>query len=349
MGQTKSGDESLKRWGEVLEGINIHKKPDYQNKKRVLARLTARARRRLWAFAILKSLGIHGHNLNLLQSLRPVLALYPTDKELVNETRKYLRRLNRKSLEKFRNSLKGKGNLIIMVVGCIKNEKQLRNTIGRIRQAQTKFSVVGIVGSKNKADWKIKYDNKYGILQLPCSDGYEGLTEKIIWGCLAIELGKGGTTVVKVDEDTKSIDSRKIETLRNQMILEGAKAAGSPISVETPLQIDRGWHLGKSKGKSNWQPYEGIGPKIWMSGGAGYLLMPEAVQTVGDFALHSWQFVKSQIYEDLTISWIVDSCCGKIHWIEQLEKMGIENERSRDIMEGSTYHNPEDLKEDKRK
>ena len=104
--------------------------------------------------------------------------------------------------------------------------------------------------------------------------------------------------------------------------------------------------MGKSNGKRNWQAFEGLGPKIWMSGGAGYLLAPKAVQTVGEFALHSWKFIESQVYEDLTITWIVESCCGKINWLETFDRTGIINERSQDIMSGSKYHNPKDLKRD---
>ena len=318
-------------------------------KKKVITRLVKQAKRRLWIFGLLNKVRLHKHNLDLLRHIRPILTLYATDRGLINETKKYLRELNKKSLNIFKSNIPSQSKIIIMVVGCNKYHRQLREALKQIRQEHTEMFVVGIVGKGGGTDWKIGYDKEWGILELPCSDEYEGLTEKVIWGCLAIELAVGGMAVLKVDEDTRSCNNKKLKKLAKLVQSVGAKAAGSPISVRTPLEIDRGWHLGKSSGKKNYQPFEGLGPKVWMSGGAGYLLMPEAVKTVGEFALHSWSFIQEQIYEDLTISWIVDSCCGKIYWIEEFSRTGIKNERAEDIIGGSTYHNQEQLKEDKRK
>ena len=345
--QSKLGDAFLKRWDEVLGGIDTEKKSQDKKKNRVIKKLKKQARKRLWVFSLLNNLDYQSHNLQLLKKIRPLQALYPSDKALIDETKNYLRRLNRKAIEEFKENRDGKSNIIIMIIGCKKYINKLRNTIKKIKDEQCNYCVVGIVGEPNKADWKIDYDKKYGIFELPCSDGYEGLTEKVIWGCFAMELIRKDAMLVKADDDITSIEGKKIEELIGLMKAKDAKAAGSPISVKTPLQIDRGWHLGKSSGKKNWQAFEGIGPTCWMSGGAGYILMPDAVRTIGEFTLHSWRFIQSQIYEDLTVSWIIQSCCGKIHWIENKKKLGIKNERAEDIMAGMRYHKSEDLNGEK--
>ena len=312
-------------------------------RKNVVKGLVQRARRRLWIFLVLERMGMHNPPINLLSQLRPVLASHPTDENLIKATRLYLQGLNKKTIEEFRRYSKGREGPIVMITGCRKYYKKLTKSAKILRQQEEGLTVLGIIGTTFGTDWKIKFDKLNGILELPCQDGYEALPEKIIWGCLAVELCIKGASILKVDDDTKSIEADNIRQLKRKVIAEGNKAAGSPISIKMPLQIDRGWHLGKSSGPKNWQPYEGLGPKIWMSGGAGYLLTSEAVETAGNFALHSWNFVESQIYEDLLISWIVQSCCGKISWIEDFKTTGIRNERSEDIISGSRYHRKHDL------
>jgi hypothetical protein len=60
-----------------------------------------------------------------------------------------------------------------------------------------------------------------------------------------------------------------------------------------------------------------------MSGGAGYLLNGPAVRLLGDFALHSWGFVESMLYEDVCVSLLLQAGGARFQWLDDPGELGI--------------------------
>mgnify|MGYP001296597189 CR=1 FL=1 len=341
MEQTKTEQDATAALGLALREMKSHQY--IAQKKKVVLRLVKRAERRVYIFDLLKKLSIKRPPINLLSELRPVLSLEPSNEKLKAITKRYLNDLNNKDVGQLRLETTRRDEPILLVIGCKKYQRKLKKAVKHLRENYGE-AVFGVIGNKSMKDWMIRYDRARGIITLPCRDGYEALTEKIVLACLVLNIANRKASILKVDDDIKNVDRRKVKRLNEEVTLNGNKAAGSPISVKSPLNVDRGWHLGKSEGKKNIEPFQGIGPKIWMSGGAGYLMRSDAAKTVGEFGLHSWEFIKSQIYEDLTVSWIIESCSGEIQWIEDIGVAGIMNERTQDIMSGIRYHKKEEAR-----
>ena len=117
-------------------------------KKKVITRLVKQAKRRLWIFGLLNKARLQKLNLDLLRHIRPIQTLYATDRGLIGETKKYLSELNKKSLNKFRSNIPSQSKIIIMVLGCNKYHRQLREALRQIRQEHAEMFVVGIGGKE---------------------------------------------------------------------------------------------------------------------------------------------------------------------------------------------------------
>ena len=296
-----------------------------------------RAKRRIFWFRLFQKSKIEKPPINLLSTLRPLLALHPTDQKLLETVKELLRQVNKKSLKDFQDWLtSSRETPLVVVIGCKKRREALKCTLKQLRRSQKQLDVIGVVANNTQADWKLKFNTKEGILEVPCRDSYEGLPEKVIWTHLSVVLGRE-QAIFKIDDDTKAIQPEKILELNEMLEIQKKHAAGTQISVNTPLEIDRGWHLGRCSGTDNKKPFEGLGPKLWISGGAGYLVAREGVKTLADFGLHSWNFVEGQIYEDLTVSWIMQSNNRRIHWIKNWQEIGATNERTLQLKSGRRF------------
>jgi hypothetical protein len=113
-----------------------------------------------------------------------------------------------------------------------------------------------------------------------------------------------------------------------------AAAVGYPIRVPSRLSLDRGWHLGKASARGNRQVFSSLGAREWLSGGLGYLLSSEAVRQLGHYALHSWGFVESMLYEDICVSMLLEAADLPVHWLTQPDQLGLHNERASEIAAG---------------
>ena len=321
LGQCLEQETSKKPRGALIKGML--KKAKYIH---VLENWTARV-------------GLGKPPINMLGAIRPLLALKPLDDELQKSGKEILREWNSVELNKLADISKVSDDAVIVVIGCRTRYKKLLNTVNRLTEQRHGFKVIGIIGKGRGPDWAIKTNRKNGILTVPCRDSYEALPEKILWMCLAINLLDSSLAIIKVDDDTKAVRGEKIKRLLKTTLLQGNDAAGLPISIASPLAVDRGWHIGKSNGKHNWTAFQGLAPKRWMSGGAGYLLQKQAVSELANFALHSWEYIKNELYEDLAVSHILQSCGKSIYWVNNCEELGLRNERINEIEEKQRQFN----------
>ena len=266
--------------------------------------------------------------INVLADLRRLYSIEPKSKEIKGAIYQYVRNNNSKSYGKLQQYIENEC-VLVCIIGCNKRKKLLSEAIQRVLNSEFDGKVIGIIGSKRMCDWQIEFDDKSGILYLPCGDDYENLTDKITSMCLAINILNDKISIIKVDEDVKSIEA-KVNVLIESMEKGKYEAAGVKIEVETILDIDRIWHIGKTRMR-NIGAYQGIGTKQWLSGGAGYILKDEAVGLISEFNLHSKEYIDREIYEDLAISSILNTCERKIYWVERIDELGIHNERTMEI------------------
>lgn len=336
MPDPKEEQSHFSYWQEYLNKLKEKK----TNKERyvVIQKLVGRAERRMKLIRKLKKLGAISQRINLLSKLRPIISLDAKNIRIQEETVEILRELNLNEIAKINKYINNKAqSAIVVIIGCKQRLRKLETAIKATKEKNNQISVIGVIANAKKADWKIDFDEKFGIIELPCRDTYEALPEKLVWLCLALKIVGCEHTLLKVDDDIKSINNKLLSRICVELDKEDYIAAGSPISINSPLEIDRGWHLGKCSDKVNQIPYEGLGPTMWMSGGAGYLIKAKGLEDIGAFGLHSWNFVKSQIYEDLTISWILESCENPIKWIDDWQNSGIKNERTDELSSGMVF------------
>ena len=102
---------------------------------------------------------------------------------------------------------------------------------------------------------------------------------------------------------------------------------GVKIEVNSPLEVDRMWHIGKSN-KMNRCTYQGLGLNKWISGGAGYILNKNAIERIAEYNLHTFDFIKHELYEDLAISKILKCHKHKFYWLNKEERHAMQNERT---------------------
>lgn len=266
--------------------------------------------------------------INVLADLRRLYSVEPKSEEIKGAIYQYVRNNNSKSYGKLEQYIENKC-VLVCIIGCNKRKKLLSEAIHRVVSSEYDGKVIGIIGSKRMCDWQIEFDDKSGILYLPCGDDYENLTDKVTSMCLAINILNDKISIIKVDEDVKLIES-KVNELIESMRQGEYEAAGVKIEVESILDIDRIWHIGKTRMR-NIGAYQGIGTKRWLSGGAGYILKDEAVGLMSEFNLHSKEYIDREIYEDLAISSILNTCERKIYWVERIDELGIHNERTVEI------------------
>ena len=335
MGARRELDKAYLSWDRQLTRLEVSGKQKARDQ--VLRQIVRRARRRTWWFKLIRNTVIRTPPINLLTRLRPILSLNPTNQALLNAGKKLLQCLNEESIKSLENWISSNSKkALVVVIGCKRKKKELKAALNQLRKKESEIDIIGVIGNSKQQDWLFKFDTRNGILELPCRDTYEGLPEKVIWTCLAINL-TNERGIFKVDDDTKEVNPKKLSELEKLLKTQSKHAAVSQIKVETPLQIDRGWHLGRCNGKVNKMPFEGLGPKLWMSGGAGYMVTGEGVNMLGDFCLHSWNFIQNQIYEDLTVSWILQSNGKRIHWVDDWQSIGSVNERTRELQTGRRF------------
>lgn len=280
----------------------------------------------------------------LLQRLRNLLALLPLDAELQRAGRALLRDLNGEAVGGLEAHLaQSPANLVVVIVGCRARLPKLLNTIRLFATTSPDSSVIGVFGDSSLRDWEMRFDADSRVLRLPVSDAYEALPHKVGWATLALGLCQPAPAMLKIDDDAVPTDISAAHALLATLQERGLAAAGHPITTATPLSLDRGWHIGKSSARANRHAFDNLATRHWMSGGTGYLLAPTAVDIVSEYALHTWGFFQSMLYEDITISMILNAAEAQILWLDETGHLGINSERADEIDQGLWPHDESQL------
>ena len=286
---------------------------------------------------------MHEPPLNVLCRLHPLLSLVPLDSEALSAGRAVLQTLNRSALGQLQLRLEKQGvsnrdKALPIIVGCRLRRHQSE-------ACQRKFVRTGewpqpllVEGNPRLPDWCIQYCATTHRLTLPIDDSYSGLPLKMIWLTLALGLLDQPPAILKMDDDAHPGSPEALQQCIN-LLNKGhphkrVEAVGFPIRVASPLSLDRGWHLGKCHPRDNGKVFSSLGAQQWLSGGVGYLLSSLAVRQLAEYAMHSWGFVESMVYEDVCVSMLLEAANLKVHWLTEPDKLGLLNERSTEIAAG---------------
>lgn len=285
---------------------------------------------------------------HLLSRLRNLLALLPLDEALQQAGKGLLINLNQESVQEMTDHLPARhGGLVVLVTGCQNRADRLQRTLQRFAAPAEAAgaAVVGAVGEARLRDWEFRFQKCESILRLPVSDTYEALPQKVGWATLALAMASPSIGILKVDDDAEPADLQTCVELLNQLRKNQQAAAGYPITTPSPLSLDRGWHLGKSSRAANRIAFNQPTTKLWMSGGVGYLLAPEGVRIIAEYALHSWGFFETILYEDVCTSMILKAADARLHWLEKASHLGISTERANEIAQGHWPYDPDMITE----
>lgn len=271
--------------------------------------------------------------------LRPLLSLMPLDEEVQGTGAAMLEHLNLAALQQLTAALKNHGCTSAGVLPAILGCRHRNQEAARCREA---FARAGgwptplmVVGNPRLPDWSVHYCAVRHQLTLPVSDHYDALPQKLLWLLLTLALLKEPPTVLKMDDDAQPGELADLNHLGWELAaVDAPGAVGYPIRVPSRLSLDRGWHLGKCRSAANRQVFSSLGSREWLSGGVGYLLSRTAVNALGQYALHSWGFVKSMLYEDVCVSMLLEAADLPVQWLDAPQGLGLRNERVQEIAAG---------------
>ncbi len=300
-------------------------------------------RRHLLGVALGRKLGRTAPPISLLVPLRPILSLVPLDQGVLVTARRLLADLNAAPLAALQASVAG-GGPVLAIVSC---QPQLAHSQATLH-AFADWAAAGwgqpliVVGDAALPDWRFEFCPERRLLRLPADDAYEGLPAKLITLQWVLSLLPTPPALLKMDDDAQPGDPGALQQLLAELGAGAPAAAGYPIFIPSPLHLDRAWHIGKTA-RTDLRPFDSLGATRWMSGGAGYLLNSPAVRLLGDFALHSWGFVESMLYEDICVSLLLQAGGARFQWLDDPRELGIGSERQREIDAGQ-WRVPEHLR-----
>ena len=305
------------------------------NRKQHIQPLINRIFRKRRQINQLQKLGWRQPRINLLRSLRPLLSLEPLNRVLQEAARTELARLNYCSLNALERCIHP-GTPIIAIVSCRQRMQKARKSLQHFQAINKKpwASPLVITGNPALPDWSFKVHPEKNWLEIPCGDDYQDLPAKVMTLMWVISLLQPCPSLLKADDDSAPGNQEALARLTQRTNTAYPTAAGFPIVTPSALSLDRGWHIGKSSGKHNHQPFASLGTERWMSGGAGYLLNSAAVVSLGEHALHSWAFTESMLYEDVCVSMQLQSLHCRMEWLINLDELGITSERYHEISQG---------------
>lgn len=307
----------------------------FPERQPVLRRLEARLSRRLQLVRRLQKMGIARPRIALLREMRPLLSLCPLDAAVFLAARQELARRNACQLQQLIRFVQQPAP-VLAVVGCHQRWAQGAAAVTSFqswRQAGWGHPLL-ITGNPSLPDWSFRFLPEHQWLQLSCLDSYESLPAKVLTLAWVLALLPEPPALLKLDDDARAEQAQPLQSLLCQLGNHQPAAAGYPSHTATQLCLDRGWHLGKSAEPANHQPFASLGSRSWLSGGAGYLLNGQAVALLAHFALHSWGFVESMVYEDVCVSMLLQTGEARMHWLQDPGLLGITSERHQEIQRG---------------
>lgn len=308
----------------------------FPERRPILNSMLSKLEHRLHLQRSCRKIGLGGVGVKIIKYIRPLATLAPLDQALSTEIRSFVGELNKEALASMTDFL-GQATAVVTIISCDKNLQKSRPLAARFSAwgEQDKLKTIVITGNKRLPDWRFRFNADNHHLEVSCADNYESLPLKILTLLWVLSLQDKAPAVLKVDDDARPGESWRLSKLLDKLNRSiEPSAAGFPVFTPSTLSLDRGWHLGKSEGSWKSKPFDSIGTKSWMSGGAGYALNSSAVNQLSSFYINSWGFASSMVYEDVCISMLMQAMGAKFHWLENPYDLGISTERHIEIDAG---------------
>ncbi|KZR61788.1 hypothetical protein [Prochlorococcus sp. MIT 1303] len=288
---------------------------------------------------VLQAMGWKRPPIHLLYPLRNLTGLVPLDGVTLSAAHSLLTQINRAALSSLHYNLElnknGQGPVLPVITSC---RHRLRNAQAAQEAFQSQkvhgiLKPLIVVGQKYQADWAIDYDPHLHLLRISVDDAYEGLPAKVVSMIALIALLPDPPLLLKLDDDARPGNLKQLKSLASRLNQPTPIAAGYPIVTPTPLDLDRAWHLGKSR-RANKRIFCSIGTREWLSGGAGYILNTSAVRLINEFWLHTWDFVNTMLYEDVCLSMLLQAGDVQFQWLRHPGELGLQSERQEEVDQG---------------
>lgn len=308
----------------------------FPERRPILNSLVSRLEHQLLLQQSCKKIGLSSAATKVIKYLRPLASLAPLDQGLTIAMRTFLGELNKETLASMTNYL-GQPTAAIAIISCKKNlpqSKELATNFSAWGRTDQLRAIV-VTGNKKLPDWQFRFHPSNLHLEIPCPDNYESLPLKILTLLWILSLQNEVPAILKVDDDARPEESWRLARLLDQLEKNiEPTVAGIPVFTSTCLNLDRGWHLGKSEGLWKNKPFDSLGTRSWISGGAGYALSSSAVDQLSSFYMNSWGFISSMVYEDVCVSMLLQAIGARFHWLENPYDLGISTERHAEIDAG---------------
>lgn len=165
------------------------------------------------------------------------------------------------------------------------------------------YAQIIVVGSDEIPPLAYEFDAVSRVLTIGCSDNYESLPKKVFLTYFILSQVTGIEVVLKLDDDHRLRDQVQFEAFMEQVAANGIVFLGSKISVPTPLQNNRCWHMGKCESEAlNHRPVSILAPTMWLNGAEGYCLKRPALVRLALVFITCEDEIRHAIYEDLLVT-----------------------------------------------
>ena len=205
---------------------------------------------------------------------RDLVSLFPQNQALVNWMSSLLV-IRLPHVTRLLKQTCGSGDLILHI-SCRKYLSRALQSVDSFRKHG--YRSVVVVGSDldEVSSFEFEFDGQ--VLTLPVPDGYEDLATKVFHAYLILSICTDVRSVVKVDDDIRLHDPERFERLLRRMRRRDQHCCGKLIRVPHRDQC-HGWHLGKcGDERLHQRGYQFPMPRVYASGGFGYVLRPQALQ-----------------------------------------------------------------------
>jgi hypothetical protein len=206
--------------------------------------------------------------------IRNLISLFPRNDALLDWLASVLCIRHSHAVRRLKERCSGK--TIILHITCRKYLHRSRQSVGSF--ADSEFVSLLVVGGGEG------YPNSFGfefdgeLMVLPVPDSYEQLASKVFYAYLILHLCGHSGLVVKIDDDAHLGDLERFNHLLERVKSQGDQYCGKLIQVSHRDQC-HGWHLGKCTDPLlHVRGYQYPMPKVYASGGFGYVVGPRLLQ-----------------------------------------------------------------------
>jgi hypothetical protein len=162
-------------------------------------------------------------------------------------------------------------------------------------------SQVIVVGSASAHTYQ--FDVHTRILTVPAGDTYEHLPAKVFAAMFFFALCRNIETVLKVDDDHRLADRRRLADYFEDARVETPLQIGSLNNIGVLGNHARVWHFGKcADGSLNAKPFTLPGTTRWINGANGYFVNRAALRLLFWSQIYFPDYIRLGLYEDMTVS-----------------------------------------------